>query len=56
MLNNCLYLQKQYYDIRRTLLQVYERQELQKVINTHQFLDGYVDRCQEELMCINYFL
>ena len=24
-------------------------QELQKVINTHQFLDGYVDICQEEL-------
>ena len=24
-------------------------QELQRVINTHQFLDGYVDRCQQEL-------
>lgn len=23
--------------------------ELQRVINTHQFLDGYVDRCQQEL-------
>jgi len=24
-------------------------QELQRVINTHEFLDGYVDRCQQEL-------
>ena len=24
-------------------------QELQRVINTHEFLDGYVDMCQQEL-------
>jgi len=24
-------------------------QELQRVINTHEFLDGYVGRCQHEL-------
>lgn len=30
MLKNCLYLQKQYNDIRRTLLQVYDRPRITK--------------------------